>query len=40
VRKWLQANPWIWIVLFLAILMAASAAVIIIAQLNKPEIVK
>jgi hypothetical protein len=39
-RKWLRNNPWIWIVLFLLILMAASVAVIIIAELNKPEIVK
>jgi len=39
-RKWLHDNPWIWIVLFLLILMAASAAVVIIAEFNKPEIVK
>lgn len=39
-RKWLYDNPWIWIVLFLATLIAASVATVIIAELNKPEIVR
>ncbi len=34
-RKWLRDRPWIWIVLFLAVLMAGS-----FATLNKPEAVR
>lgn len=39
-RKWLYDNPWIWIVLFLAVLMAGSFATVIIAELNRPEVVR
>ena len=39
-RKWLYHNPWIWIVVFLSLLVAGSIAMVIIAELNKPEIVK
>ncbi len=39
-RKWLYDNPWIWIVLFLATLIAGRVAPVIIAELNKPEIVR
>ena len=39
-RKWLYDNPWIWIVLFLGTLIAGSIATVIIAEVNKPEIVK
>jgi hypothetical protein len=39
-RKWLYDNPWIWIVVFLAVLVAGSMATLVIAQLNRPEIVK
>lgn len=39
-RKWLYDNPWIWVVAFLACLIAASVATVIIAEVNKPEIVK
>lgn len=39
-RKWLYDRPWIWVVLFLATLIGASVATVIIAELNKPEIVK
>ncbi|MCB1182773.1 hypothetical protein KDM41_05020 [bacterium] len=39
-RKWLHDNPWIWIVLFLATLVAGSMVTLVIAQLNRPEIVK
>ncbi len=39
-RKWLYDNPWIWVVLFLACLIGASVATVIIAEVNKPEIVK
>jgi hypothetical protein len=39
-RKWLHDNPWIWIVVFLTTLVAGSVATVIIAEVNKPEIVK
>ena len=39
-RKWLYDRPWIWVVLFLACLIGASVATVIIAEVNKPEIVK
>ena len=39
-RKWLRDRPWIWIVLLLALLLGASVATLVIAQLNAPEIVK
>jgi hypothetical protein len=40
VRKWLYDRPWIWVVLFLATLIAANLVTVIIAEVNKPEIVK
>lgn len=39
-RKWLYDNPWIWVVVFLGALVAGSVATLIIAELNRPEIVK
>ena len=39
-RKWLHDRPWIWIVVFLSCLVAGSIATVVIAELNKPEIVK
>jgi hypothetical protein len=39
-RKWLYDNPWIWVVVFLGTLIAGSIATVIIAEVNKPEIVK
>lgn len=39
-RKWLFDNPWIWVVLFLTALVAGSMATLIIAEMNRPEIVK
>jgi hypothetical protein len=39
-RKWLYDNPWIWVALFLACLVAGSMATLIIAEMNRPEIVK
>ena len=39
-RKWLYDNPWIWVVLFLTTLVAGSMVTLVIAQLNRPEIVK
>jgi hypothetical protein len=40
VRNWLRDNPWIWIVLFFLFLVAGSFATLVIAELNRPEIVK
>jgi hypothetical protein len=39
-RKWFYDNPWIWIVVFLATLIAGSVATVIIAEMNKPEVVR
>jgi hypothetical protein len=39
-RKWIYDRPWIWIVLFLGLLVAGSLTTLVIAELNKPEIVK
>ena len=39
-KKWIHDRPWIWIVLFLGLLVAGSFATLVIAQLNRPEIVK
>lgn len=39
-KKWLHDRPWIWIVLFLGLLVAGSLVVVVIAELNRPEIVK
>jgi len=39
-RKWLYDNPWIWVVLFLGALVAGSMVTLVIAELNRPEIVK
>ena len=39
-RAWLRERPWIWIVLLLAALMAASIVTLVIAERNRPEIVK
>jgi len=39
-RRWLRDRPWIWIVLLLGTLMAASIATLVIAELHRPEIVK
>lgn len=39
-KKWLRDRPWIWIVLFMLVLMAGSIATLIIAELNKPTVVR
>lgn len=39
-KKWIYDRPWIWIVLFLSLLIAGSVTTLVIAELNKPEIVK
>ena len=40
VASWLRARPWIWIVLLLAVLLAGSVATLVIAELNRPEILR
>ena len=37
-RAWLRDRPWIWIVLLLALLLAGSIATLVIAELNRPEV--
>ncbi len=39
-RRWIYERPWIWIVLLLSILVAAGLTVLVIAEMNRPEIVK
>jgi hypothetical protein len=39
-RKWLYDRPWIWIVLLLSVLVGSGFVVVVIAELNRPEIVK
>jgi len=38
--RWLRDRPWIWIVLLLALLLAGSAATLIIAELNRPTLLR
>jgi hypothetical protein len=37
-KKWLRDNPWIWIVLFFAIMMLGTLVTVMIAEYNRPEI--
>lgn len=37
-KKWLYDRPWIWIVVFLGVVMASSVALIIIAHVNRPQV--
>lgn len=39
-RKWLYDRPWIWIVVLLGFLVASGLVIVVIAELNRPEIVK
>ena len=39
-RKGLHDRPWIWIVVFFGCLVAGSLATVIIAEMNRPIIVK
>ena len=39
-RQWLRDRPWIWIVVLMVLLLVGSAATLIIAELNKPEILR
>ena len=38
--KWLHDRPWIWIVVLLAVLVVMGLVVVVIAEMNRPEIVK
>ena len=37
-KKWLYDRPWIWIVVFFGVVFASSLALIIIAQVNRPNV--
>ncbi len=39
-QKWLYDRPWIWIVVLLALLVGGGMTTLVIAELNRPEIVK
>ena len=39
-RKWIHDRPWIWIVVFLGLVVAGSLATVVIAEMNRPVIVK
>ena len=39
-RRWLYDNPWIWIVVLLGSVVASSLVLVVIAELNRPEIVR
>ncbi len=38
--EWLRERPWFWIVLLLALLLAGSVATLVIAERNKPTLVR
>ena len=38
-KEWLRERPWIWIIVLMVLLFVASAATLIIAELNRPELV-
>lgn len=39
-RKWIYDRPWIWIVVLLSAIVMGGFTTLVIAELNKPEIVK
>ena len=39
-NKWLYDRPWIWIVVLLSLLVGFGGVVLVIAEKNKPTIVK
>ncbi len=39
-RKWIYDRPWIWVVVLLAFIVMGGFTTLVIAELNKPEIVK
>ena len=38
-RAWLRERPWIWVVVFLGVMVAASVVTLVIAERNRPQIV-
>jgi hypothetical protein len=40
VKTWLRDRPWIWIVVFFVLLFAASVATVVIANLDRPEVLR
>ncbi|PID78903.1 hypothetical protein CSA17_06255 [bacterium DOLJORAL78_65_58] len=38
--KWLYDRPWIWIVVLLVFLVASGGVVLVIAEMNRPEVIK
>lgn len=39
-KKWLYDRPWIWIVVLLTLLVGSGIFVLVLAEMNKPTIVK
>lgn len=39
-RKWIYDRPWIWVVVLLGSIVIGGFTTLVIAELNKPEIVK
>jgi len=39
-RQWLHDRPWVWIVVLLALIVSGGFVTLIIAEANKPTIVK
>ena len=39
-RKWIYDRPWIWVVALLGAIVMGGFTTLVIAELNKPEIVK
>jgi hypothetical protein len=39
-RQWIYDRPWIWIVLLLGVLVSGSIATLVIAELNRPEVIR
>ncbi len=39
-KKWLYDRPWIWIVVLLTMLVGGGVFVLVLAEQNKPTIVK
>ncbi len=39
-KKWLYDRPWIWVVVLLTLLVGGGLFVVVLAEMNKPTIVK
>jgi len=38
-KKWLNDNPWIWLVIFFVVMVLGSLVTLMIAEFNKPVMV-